>query len=78
MRSQRIRRDWATEHKLKETNQVGPNPVSCPYMKRLGHRKGTGDACTQRRGQVGKVAICEPRGEDSGETKPDNTLILNL
>ena len=52
MRSQRIRCDWATEHKLKETNQVGPNPVSCPYMKRLGHRKGTGDACTQRRGQV--------------------------
>ena len=56
--------------------------MSCPYMKRLGHRKEGQQMGAHREGAKclhgGKVAICKPRGEASGKTKPDNTLILDL
>ena len=53
----------------------------CFYKKRKVGHKDTRDTCAERKdmwGQGQKVAICKPRREASGETKPADTLILDF
>ena len=63
---------------------MGPDPICwSPYKKRLGHTEIQEMHTHRAKATLGprwktRVATCRPRREAAGETKPADSLILDL